>query len=171
MKSSGVQLKKIRYFLLGLIFTAVCFPVVVQARVTPEDIVNAKRDKYQEKVNTYTSDNKAKLSQLSQSIVDLNQLLCTKLTESMSMQAAILDEYERRVGEKQSEEIKDARYWITYAHEAVAYQAAKNYVPDLSTQSNIKNDQLSMINLFQNEMMATRKKVLFSQTTLAKVIK
>ena len=88
----------------------------------------------------------------------------------MIIQAQILDGHQKRLG-KETEQIEKARYWITYAHEAVAYQAAKIYVFELSSEANLKSDMLSTISLFQNELNSTRSKIIKSQNILRETVK
>lgn len=146
------------------------FPQTAQARITPEDIVQTKRETYEKKVVTYSLDSQQKLTKLAEKIAFYNHQRTGEMDKVMETQAAILDEYERRNPAKNKAGIKKARYWITYAHEAVAYQAAKIYILDLSSEVNIKNDALSLINLFSSELKSTRLKVLNSKKTLEEVI-
>lgn len=156
--------------ILMLLLVAV-FPVTVWARVTPEDIVNSKKEAYEKRVAGYSAGHKQSLENLSKKIADVNKKRTDELDRIMMTQAAILDEYERRSGGKNAEGIKKARYWITYAHEAVAYQAAKIYVFDLSSEGNITRDALNTISLFQSELNSTRAKVINSQKILMETIK
>ncbi len=142
----------------------------VQARITPEDIVQAKRAAYEKRVASYSAVHKQALIKLSEDIAAVNKKRTDQLDRIMEVQAAILDEYERRENGKDAENIKTARYWVTYAHEAVAYQAAKIYIFDLSSEGNIKSDANSTINLFQSELNSTRSKVIYSQKILQGVV-
>lgn len=153
--------------LLGLII----FPGGVWARITPEDIVNSKREAYDKTVVNYSEDSKQKLKYFAEKIAQINKSRTDELDRIMITQAAILDEYENRSEGKNKEAIEKARYWITYAHEAVAYQAAKIYIFDLSSEQNKKRDVLSTISLFQSELNSTRSKVINSQKTLTGTIK
>lgn len=142
----------------------------VFARITPEDIVNAKKQSYELKVKTYTPENKNKLESLFNKIEDINRKRTQELSFIMGTQAQILDEYQKRIG-KETEAITNARYWVTYAHEAVAYQAAKIYVFELTSETNLKNDALATINKFQSELNYARSQVVKSQKILAAVVK
>lgn len=142
-----------------------------EARVTPEDIVNYKREAYEEKVGSYSSSNKQKLESLAGQIAAVNKIKTEDLDRIMVTQAVILDEYQNRMGNKNKTQIEKARYWITYAHEAVAYQAAKIYIYNLSSEGNIKNDALNLISLMQGELNSARSKVINSQKILLETIK
>lgn len=144
--------------------------IPVQARVTPEDIVNSKREIYEEKVKNYSPENKQKLENLAEKIAEVNKKRTDELDRIMVIQAAILDEYQGKMGSKNTAQIEKARYWITYAHEAVAYQAAKIYLYNLSSESNIKNDALNLISLFQGDLNSARSKVIYSQKILKKTV-
>lgn len=142
----------------------------VFARVTPEDIVHSQREAYKSRVVNYSAEHKQKLEQLSANITRVNKTRTDDLERNMETQAAILDEYERRANGKNAEGLKKARYWITYAHEAIAYQAAKIYIFNLSGEKNIKNDALSTIGLFQSDLNSARTKAIGSQKVLQEVI-
>lgn len=146
------------------------FPVLVFARVTPEDILNTKKETYEKKVVNYSANHKQNLENLSKEIVRVNKNRTDELERNMETQAAILDEYEARANGKNKEGVKNARYWITYAHEAVAYQAAKIYVFDLSSEGNIKSDAQGTINIFQSELNSARSKVINSQKILLETV-
>ena len=105
----------------------------VSARTTPEDIVNAKKDAYNQRVTSYSPESKQKLEDYSQKIADLNKKITEDYQLNMEAQAQILQEYIKRNPEKaSSSQVENANYWLTYAHEAVAFQAAKIYIFDLS---------------------------------------
>lgn len=152
-------------------FFIILFPAVVFARVTPEDIVQSKREAYDARINNYSLIHKQQLQTLGQKIAEVNKKRTDELDRIMVTQATILDEYENRQNGKKSEGIKNARYWITFAHEAVAYQAAKIYIFNLSSESSIKNDALNLISLFQGELNSARSKVIYSQTILKELVK
>ncbi|MFH0937110.1 MAG: hypothetical protein V1808_02370 [Candidatus Daviesbacteria bacterium] len=156
--------------LVLIILCLLIFPQTVFARVTPEDIVNSQRKNYQTKVQNCSPVNKQKLESLAKQIAEINKFRTDQLERIMEGQAAILDEYQRRSGGTNTEAIEKARYWITYAHEAVAYQAAKIYIFDLSSEGNLKNDVNSTINLVKGELFSARSKVINSGQTLKGVI-
>ncbi|MDO8570060.1 MAG: hypothetical protein Q7R97_00555 [Candidatus Daviesbacteria bacterium] len=164
--------------ILILFFLLISFPSLVFARVTPEDIVQEKRATYEQKVKNYSALNQQKLEKLAKDIALVNKKRTDELENIMIAQGNILDEYETRSAgpsgslriNKNSEAIKNARYWITYAHEAVAYQAAKIYIFNLSAEQNINNDAVSLINQMAGELNSSRTKVINSQKTLEKTI-
>ncbi len=145
-------------------------PLEIKARVTPEDIVNAQKEAYQVRVRSYSPEHQQKLEDLSRKIALVNKRRTDELEYIMVNQGAILDEYERRPGVKNIEVIEKARYWITYAHEAVAYQAAKIYIFNLSSEGNIRADANSAVNLFQSDLNSAGSKVINSQNILKGVV-
>jgi len=158
-----------------LLWWQIILPVTVFARVTPEDIVNSKKEAYESRVVNYSAAHRQNLEIFSKKIVEVNKKRTDELDRIMVAQALILDEYETRLGSggqgRRADEIEKARYWITYAHEAVAYQAAKIYIFDLSGESNITRDALNTISFFQSELNSARSKVINSQKILTDVVK
>lgn len=152
------------------------------ARTTPEDIVNSKKATYEQRVKNYSQINRQKLEDLSKKIAQVNQKRTDELNLIIQTQGLILDEYVKRFNIEEDggkdgihrnlgDSAANARYWITYAHEAVAYQAAKMYVFNLTTEANIKNDALNTVNLFQSDLNSAKLKVIKSQNILLEVVK
>lgn len=162
-----------KVFLLTTIFTLVVIliPTNLLARITPEDIVNSARADYQSKVKAYSQKHRQELDNLSRQIAQVNQQRTYQLKVLMDRQGQILDEEQRRNNNQTTPAIDKARYWITFAHEAVAYQAAKIYIFELTSQGNIKSDALSLISQFQADLDSTRLKVINSQKILEEVVK
>lgn len=76
-------------------------------------------------------------SQTSGQILDqINQKVSNRFEEDLVKMAAIMEEVRRRKGITETRvafggidtPIKSADYWITYAHEALAYQRAQKYM-------------------------------------------
>lgn len=153
----------------------------IQARTTPEDIINAKRQEYNQRLQNYSPEGKQKLADFERKIADLNKLITDDYETQMLRHGTILDEYIRRnqISERQgdgisrnlSEPVENSRYWITYAHEAVAYQAAKIYIPNLSGEANINRDLATQINILQSDTNILRNKIIKSQTILSSLLK
>lgn len=158
---------KLSLILLSLFFLSAS---VVFARVTPEDIINQQLQVYHQKLATYSPQDQQKLSDLSDELVLINKQRTDQLAQIMDKQAAILDEYEKRSGHD-AKGLEKARYQVTFAHEAVAYQAAKVYVYDLSSEKNLKSDAQSLVNLFKSDLNSTRSKVIYSQQVLEGLVK
>lgn len=154
-----------------LIFFAVfAFTSPIHARVTPEDIVNERKAEYNSRVKNYSAGNKQKLEEFNKKIHQLNWKICAELEENMTRQGLILDEFQQRNGGVETEAMKESRYWITYAHEAVAYQAAKVYVFNLTGEANVNKDILLTINQLNAEIVTLKGKVLKSQNILKNTV-
>lgn len=171
--------------MLKVIFAILLFlillPTTVQARVTPEDILNERKEAYEAKVKNYSPENKQKIETVMKKVASMNRAKTDELNGYMLQQGLILDEYERRAGLYGAPPTSDnfklgspneqSRYWITFAHEAIDYQAAKIYIPTLTTEANLKNDLLNMIANFQSELNYARSTATKSQGILQGVIK
>lgn len=150
------------------------------ARTTPEDILNERRQSYNTQFSKYSPDNQKKLAAFEQKVANLNKQQTDELEQRMVRQGEILNEYVFRKGinERQadgisrnlSDPIENARYWLTYAHEAVAYQAAKTYIFSLSGESAIKGSITSQINQLQSDMNILSGKVDKSQKIIEAIV-
>ncbi len=146
---------------LTLLTTTYNLPTV-SARTTPDDILREQREVYNMRVKNYSPENQKKLAEFEQKVAALNKYQTDVLEAKMTRQGEILNEYVFREGiqERQadgitrdlSDPVENARYWITYAHEAVAFQAAKHYIFDLSGEANIKANVTSKINQLANDI-------------------
>lgn len=67
-------------------------------------------------------------------------------------------------------DVENTRYWLTYAHEAVAFQAAKVYVFNLTGQSNINRDINSTISQMYADLNGLRSKVIKSQKIILDLV-
>src|SRR5258708_36729863 len=133
--------------------------------------IEADRDTYQQKVATYSKQNQQKLTDLSNQIVEINNRRVEDLALQIDAQGAILDEYQRRNHEQTNSQIDKARYWLTYAHEAVAFQLIQVYIFNLTSENNIKGDATQTVNKFENDLTSTRTKVINSQNIIQNLIK
>lgn len=157
---------KIFISIIFIIFLLTIPQTIFAKRITPEDIVNSKQVVYQEKVTNYSQASQQKLQKLSDQIAKLNKQRTDELTQIMNIQGVLLDEYESRQNGKNQAAIEKARYWLTFAHEAVAYQAAKIYIFNLTSETNIKSDAGNLVNLFKSELNYARSTVVNSQVIL-----
>lgn len=171
-----------KVFFVFLAILVLSFPVLTQARITPEDQVNAKRETYEQRVKNYSKENQQKLEDLSLKISETNKRFADNLEQNLQRQGQILDEYVRRnniqedggkdgVHRNLFNKVANARYWLTFAHEAVAYQAAKVYIFNLTSEKNLKSDAINLISQFQIDLNSIRAKVIKSQNILKEVLK
>lgn len=166
--------------LLGLLLTTTYQLPTASARTTPDDILREQREVYNMRVKNYSAENQKKLAEFEQKVAAMNKYQTDVLESKMRRQGEILNEYVFREGieERQadgitrnlSDPVENARYWITYAHEAVAFQAAKHYIFDLSGEANIKANITSKINQMGNDIDILAGKVDKSQKLVEALI-
>lgn len=140
-------------------------------RLTPQDVINSKKEAYNQKIQNYSLTHKKQLEEIGLEIARINKLRTDQLAYLMELQAMILDQYQARNNGQTNDSMEKARYWITYAHEAVAYQAAKIYIFELRSEQSIRLDVSSLISLVQSDLNSTRDKVIYSQKILKLAIK
>lgn len=150
------------------------------ARTTPDDILREQREVYNTRIKNYSPENQKKLAEFEQKVAAINKNQTGILEAKMVRQGEILNEYVFRQGiqERQtdgisrnlSDPIENARYWLTYAHEAVAFQAAKHYIFDLSGENQIKANINSDINQLANDMDILAGKVDKSQKIIEGIV-
>jgi len=150
------------------------------ARTTPEDIVNAQKSSYQQSIRNYSTTSKEKLNLWEKKIETFNDLKCAELEHILATQGLILDEFIRRneIEDKMTDgktrnlgdPIENARYWLTYAHEAVAFQAAKTYVFNATGESAINQNITSTINVMSGDINILKGKVQKSQTIIKDLV-
>lgn len=152
------------------------------ARTTPEDIYNEKLASYEAKRQTYSLETQKKLNLYQDEIKALNAFVTTELENNTLRQGEILDEYIRRndiptvpetdgIRRNLQDPVENARYWITYAHEAIAFQAAKNYLFSLTGESNINKDIIIQIQALQADTGILKGKVEKSKQALIALLK
>lgn len=151
------------------------------ARTTPEDIYNEQLQGYEAKRQTFSLENQKKLDQYQQEIKNLNTFITGELEHNTLRQGEILNEYILRndiptvpetdgIRRNLTDPVENARYWITYAHEAIAYQAAKNYLFSLSSEANIDRDITLQINALQGDTGVLKGKVEKSKQALIQLL-
>lgn len=183
MLHCSIAKKQLAFFVFALLLL---FPLTyniqpVQARTTPEDIYNANREAYEKKRQTFSLENQKKLDLYEEEIKKFNTFITHELENNTLRQGEILNEYIIRnniptvpetdgIQRNLSDPVENARYWITYAHEAIAFQAAKNYLFSLSTESNVNRDITLQINALQGDIGVLKGKVEKSKQALVKLL-
>lgn len=169
-------MQKLSVFFILVLLTTVYYQLSTPAlaRTTPQDIVNEEIAGYQSRIQNYSPQNKQKLTDWNKKIMDFNQQKSAQLEQICMTQGELLDEFIRRNDVKEklktdgktrnlSDPIENARYWITFAHEAAAYQAAHVYVFNPTGEANVNRDILSTIGQMQSDLSVLRGKVQKSQ--------
>jgi hypothetical protein len=153
----------------------------ISARTTPADILNEQKQVYENRVKNYSPASKQKLTDLSQKIAALNKQATSDWETNMIRQGEILDEYMHRnnlqegpetdgIHRNLSNDVENARYWLTFAHEAVAYQAARVYIFDLTSETNINSDINRDVTQLSSDLNILRGKVLKSQKLIEALV-
>lgn len=173
---------KVIFAALLLLITLSSSHFSVFARTTPEDIYNEKLSIYESKRQTYSLENQKKLDQYQEEIKILNTFITSELENNTLRQGEILNEYILRnniptvpetdgIKRNLSDPAENARYWITYAHEAIAFQAAKNYMFGLTGETNINKDIVIQIQALQADTGVLKGKVEKSKQALLTLLK
>lgn len=166
---------------LFLLFTLLSSFFPALARTTPEDIYNEKLALYETKRQTYSLENQKKLDLYQDEIKNLNAFITTELENNTLLQGEILNEYIRRndiptvpetdgIKRNLQDPVENARYWITYAHEAIAFAAAKNYLFSLTGETNIDKDIIIQIQSLQADTGVLKGKVEKSKQALISLL-
>lgn len=165
-------MSKLVLALLFLTFSLTAFQLVpeVQARVTPADIVNEKREDFTQKFNTYSPTSQQKIETVMDAINQANADSTAILGAIMIRQGNILDEYLSRKKFIESESIKDSRYWVTFAHEAIDYQRQRVYIPVLTSESNLNGDLSNLLSNYRSQLSYARGTAVKSLDKVSKTV-
>ena len=166
------------FFLLSTIYH---LPSTSYARTTPEDIINTQRESYNERVKNYSPENQQRVLQASERVNSFNKEKTDYLGALMERQGEILDEYIARSGadprfatdgikRNLENDVENARYWLTFAHEAVAFQAAKAYIINLTGETSINGNINSTISTMEYDLNTLRGKVIKSQNIIKELV-
>ena len=172
---------KITAFVIFSLFLFTFSLSPVFARTTPQDIVDSQLESYNARIQNYSAPGKQKLTDWNKKIKNFNEEKSAELEQICVTQGMILDEFIRRndINEKAktdgktrnlSDPIENARYWITFAHEAAAYQKAHVYVFSPTGEANINRDILSTINQMNSDLNVLKGKVQKSQNLVADLV-
>lgn len=161
-----------------VILTLLVLPSVVYARVTPNDIYEAKRVAFESQLNKISDPvKKEKVRQADQLLYDINQKVCSRFDQDLINLSAILEELKRRnnvtsnvVAFGQGDTpIDTAAYWLNYAAEAVAYQRIQDYTPTLNL-SNLASSITNSMNSLKGDLGVLKNKVIRAKTEVKKAV-
>lgn len=151
--------------LLSLVGTA-------EARVTPDDIYQAKRSEFTNNLDKI-SDNglKSNILEADWAIKEINQSVTRRYDGDMAILAGIVSELEQRADRQKRENpfLENALYWVTFAHEAVAYQKIQDYTPNLSGNSPLAAIKSSS-NRLRGDLNTLKGKILKAKTMVKKAV-
>lgn len=173
--------KMFKIILIFVISLILILPSSSFARTTPEDIINAQKEVYNQRIKNYSPENQQRVTKASEKVALFNKEKTAYLGALMERQGEILDEYIYRTGadpryatdgikRNLENDVENARYWLTYAHEAVAYQAAKVYVINLTSEASIKGNINSTISSMEYDLNTLRGKVIKSQNIIKELV-
>lgn len=135
---------------------AILYTQPVLARVTPADILNERRGDFTKQFDRYSPAGQAKIQTVMDAINQANADSTAILSTIMLRQGNILDEYLSRKKFVETESIKDSRYWVTFAHEAIDYQKQRVYIPVLNGESNINSDLGNLLSNYKSQLAYAR---------------
>lgn len=153
-------------------------PSAVYARVTPNDIYEAKRAAFESQLNKISDPTKKeKVRQADQMLYDINQKVCLRFDEDLNKLSAILEELKRRNNVTETvvafgqgdTQLDTAAYWLNYAAEAVAYQKIQDYTPSLNL-SNLSGSITVRLNELRGDLGVLKNKVLRAKTEVKKAV-
>ena len=174
--------RKLFTFLFFLLLSFNFFLYPASARTTPADIISSQREVYNQRLKTYSSQSQNKLTDYDKKIADLNKKITQELEANLLRQGQVLEEYSRRqnldlsmggkdgISRNLQNPTENAQYWLNFAHEAAAYQAAQVYIINLTGEANINRDINSQVSSLEGDINILRGKVLKSQKIIAELV-
>lgn len=165
------------FFLLILINLLVAIPAL--ARVTPNDLYQAKREAFTKNLSKISDPfKKEQVIKADQLLNQINQQVCLRFDEEINRLSAILEEEKVRQGRTDTivaygrgeTQLDTAAYYLTYAAEAVAYQKIQDYTPQIGQGNPDTAVRLSLNNLRGN-LQTVQVKILKAKQEVKKALK
>jgi hypothetical protein len=159
-----------------LIFLIFLFPNIVFARVTPDDIYQAKKSAFENNLNKISDPAKKQtVLKADQILNQVNQTVCARFDVDIAKLSAILEEEKSRrkvtktvVAYGQGNTPLDsASYYLNYAAEAVAYQKIQDYTPQIYA-GNLAAPVNSSINNLEADLQTVLGKILRAKNEIKK---
>lgn len=144
----------------------------VEARVTPDDIYQERRAEFKKGLDKINNEKvKSDVLEADWTLKEINQNVTGRFDKDMAILAGIVSELEQRVDkqEKENPYLEDALYWVTFAHEAVAYQKIQDYTPNLSGNTPLAAIKLSS-NRLRGDLNTLKGKILKAKTMVKKAV-
>lgn len=156
-------------------------PTLTLARTTPQDQIDDAKQAYNQKVKNYSAMHQQQLSKFTKDIATLNKEETDYLENLVLQQGEILDEYVKRnnINEnggsdgvhRNQDPVSVARIQITRAHESIAFQAAKIYILNLTSENGIKNSANNLISNLQSDLDPPKQATIYSQSLVQNLVK
>lgn len=170
-----------KLFLL-LVFSLTIFflPIQVSARVSVNDIYQAKMQSHAKAIAKLTPVNQNKAKKADQILKDINLKVCSRFDGDIAILTAIDAEIRSRKGLDSvptqvaygsgNTPLENSEYWLNYAQEAVAYQKIADYTTniagDSSVDSAISNQQAGL----KSDLGVLANKILHAKSEIGKVL-
>lgn len=170
----------LKIYLVGLtilIFLSLT-PIIVLARVTPNDIYQQTRADFEANLNKVSDPNqKQQIIQADQDLNQINQTVCQRFDIDIAKMAAILEEEKSRQNITSNvvafgmgnTPMDSAEYYLNYAQEAVAYQKIQDYTPQIGS-GNYKQALTNSMNNLQSSLETVQGKILRAKTEVKKAL-
>lgn len=169
-----------KLFLCFLSLITYCLLLITpaSARVTPDDIYKQTRSSFETNLTKISDPAKKQLViQADWELKNINQIVCDRFESDLDKIAAILDEEKSRQGITKtvvaygqgSTPLDSAAYSLNYAAEALAYQRAQDYTPNIAGTNLAGAINNSSANL-KNNLQILRTKILNAKTEVRKAV-
>lgn len=155
-------------------------PSAVFARVSVNDIYQAKMQAHSEAIAKLTPANQARVKKADQFLKDINLGVCTRFDGDIAILTAIdaqirarkgLDSVPTVVAYGQGKtQLETAEYWLNYAQEAVAYQKIGDYTTNISGDSSIDGAIHSQATSLKSDLGVLVNKILHAKAEIGKVL-
>lgn len=172
------MLKRMFLTLLIMVLTNIYLPVSIKAKVTPDDLYQSKRANFKNQLLKIPDPAKRQLLiQADQTLYNINQIVCNRFATEINKMAAILEEEKTRLGVTQTVVaygqgdtlLDSAAYSLNYAAEALAFQKAQDYTPDLQGTNLPQAVNNSAANL-KGKLKTLQNKILQAKTAINKAL-
>lgn len=168
-----------KLIILSLLAVLLFLPSTVLARVTPNDIYQERKAKFEDSLNNISDPIKKEKLVQSQKLLNLiNQRVGDRFLEDINKLSAIMEELRTRQGIKETRvaygsvdtAIENADYWVNWAAEAIAYQKAKEYMPEFSSEAAAINSIKTSSTSLKSDLQVLRGKVMKAKGEVKKAL-
>ena len=169
--------KNLKLFFL-LIFLTFLVPTHILARVTPNDLYQAKRAAFESNLSKIPDPFKREqVIKADQLLNEINQQVSLRFDKDINRLSAILEEEKERQGRTDTivaygqgnTTLDSAAYYLNYAAEAIAYQKIQDYTPQIGQGSLDRALKLSLNNLNGN-LKTVKGKILRAKLEVKKAV-
>lgn len=165
--------------ILFFVFLTLLNPLTAFARVTPNDIYQAKREQFKtdlEKI--FNPEKKQNIQKADKMLSEINQSVCDRFDMDINKLSAILEEEKFRqqvtktvVAYGQGNTPLDtAAYYLNYAAEANAFQKVQDYTPQIANGKNLAGGVNASISNLKSNLQTVKGKILRAKTEIKKAI-